>query len=110
MLAAQRVGNDGGALAEIAGVDRLLGAAHQRVVAAVPGQEKRRPGARRMSGADAVAILKALLAGEDYPPAGVADTPASRKLWADIAQSVDDLPAGVIPDIHTDWPSGPTAA
>jgi hypothetical protein len=55
------------------------------------------------SGADTTAMLKAILAGDDFPPEGVPDTPATRQAWADIAQSVEDLPAGVIPEIPPDW-------
>jgi hypothetical protein len=53
--------------------------------------------------ADTVAMLKAILAGEDFPPDGVADTPANRAEWAAIAQGIEDLPPGVLPEIPTDW-------
>ena len=55
------------------------------------------------SGADTVAMLRAILAGDEFPPPGVPDTPENRQAWAGIAQSVEDLPPGVIPEIPTDW-------
>jgi hypothetical protein len=56
----------------------------------------------------AVEMERAILAGKPYPPDGVPDTLANRALWAEIAQSMDDLEArGIIPEIpaeHADWP------
>ena len=34
-----------------------------------------------MSSGDAIAILKAIMLGKDYPPEGVADTPENREIW-----------------------------
>ncbi len=59
------------------------------------------------AGDTAIAILRALLAGDSYPPPGVTDTPANRALWAETAQAIEDLPGGVIPDIPADWATLP---
>lgn len=58
-------------------------------------------------GATAVAILRALLAGDGYPPEGVPDTPANAALWAEYAQALEDLPGGVTADIPADWATLP---
>lgn len=54
-------------------------------------------------GETAVVMLQALLAGQDYPPPGVTDTPANRDLWDRIAADVEAMPGGVIPEIPADW-------
>jgi len=55
---------------------------------------------------DATVMLKAILAGESYTSTGLEDTTEHRDLWHKIAQSIEDLPPGVVPDIpaeYADW-------
>jgi hypothetical protein len=54
-------------------------------------------------GTVATAILKAIMAGGDYPPAGVPDTPHNRMVWDKMKQEVLDLPPGETIDIPHDW-------
>jgi len=58
-------------------------------------------------GGTAVVMLRALLAGVPYPPAGVPDTPDNKTLWAGIAADIDAMPGGVLPDIPADWTEMP---
>lgn len=45
-------------------------------------------------------MLYAMLGGGTYPPPGVPDTPANRKLWAQTAAEIAAMAAkGIIPDI-----------
>jgi hypothetical protein len=45
-------------------------------------------------------MLCAILDGQDYPPAGVPDTPLYRAVWDRVAAQVAELiAAGIIPDI-----------
>ena len=55
----------------------------------------------------ATAILKAIMAGGDYPPAGVPDTPHSRQVWDDMKREVGEVPAGDTVDIPSDWTQDP---
>ena len=55
----------------------------------------------------ATAILKAIMAGEDYPPAGVPDTPRSRQVWDAMKREVGQVPAGDTVDIPSDWTQDP---
>ncbi len=53
--------------------------------------------------ADAIAMLRALLAGARYPPPGVEDTPENRATWDALVADLDAMAArGVIPDIPAD--------
>lgn len=61
------------------------------------------PQAGASRGGVAVIILQAIMAGQEYPPEGVPDTPANRALWAETARAVDELPPGVTPEIPPDW-------
>jgi hypothetical protein len=54
-------------------------------------------------------MLRAIMAGEPYPPPGVTDTPENRALWASIAADIENLPGGVLPDIPADWTEMPDA-
>jgi hypothetical protein len=54
-------------------------------------------------GATATAILRAVMAGGEYPPAGVDDTPHNKQVWDSVKQEVDALPPGETIDIPTDW-------
>jgi len=47
----------------------------------------------------ASAMLAAIVRGQPYPPPGVADTPASRDLWAQIEADIAAMPPGVVPDL-----------
>lgn len=58
-------------------------------------------------GGDAVLMLRAVLAGQPYPPLGVVDTPANQRLWASVVTDVEAMPAGVLPDIPGDWAEMP---
>ena len=60
-----------------------------------------------MSGADAMAMLKALLRGDEYPPPSVEDTPRNRELWDAIAADIEAMPPGVMPDVPGDWAEMP---
>jgi hypothetical protein len=60
-----------------------------------------------MSGDDAVAMLKARLAGGMYPVDGVPDTPRNRDLWERIGREVADMPPGVTPEIPGEWTEMP---
>ena len=47
-----------------------------------------------------VPMLCAILDGQDYPPAGVPDTPLHRAVWDRVAAQVaEPIAAGIIPDI-----------
>ena len=52
-------------------------------------------------------MYRAILAGEDYPPAGVADTPENRATWDRIVAELEAMPAGVIPQVPWDWSDMP---
>jgi len=52
--------------------------------------------------ADAIAMLRAVLSGEDYPPPGFEDTPGNRALYEQMMREVEELPAGVLPKIPWD--------
>ena len=54
-------------------------------------------------GAVATAILRAIMAGKDWPVDGVPDTPYNRGVWDRMKQQVDDLPPGEVVDIPSDW-------
>jgi hypothetical protein len=56
-----------------------------------------------MSTGDAVAILKAIMQGDDYPPKGVADTPDNRRMWDEIKREIENMSPGMIVDIPFDW-------
>ena len=43
-----------------------------------------------MSSGDATEILKAIMLGKDYPPAGVEDTPGNRQAWDRIKRQVEE--------------------
>jgi hypothetical protein len=58
-------------------------------------------------GGDAIGMLRAILAGQPYPPEGVADTPANKDLWAAICADIENMPGGVLPDIPADWTTMP---
>jgi hypothetical protein len=55
-----------------------------------------------VSGGDAVTMEMAIIAGDPFPPPGMA-TEAHRALWGQIAADIAALPAGVIPDVPGDW-------
>jgi hypothetical protein len=54
-------------------------------------------------GAVATAILKAIMAGEQFEEAGVPDTPHNRQVWESMKRDVENVPAGETVDIPTDW-------
>lgn len=54
-------------------------------------------------GENATAMLKAILAGKDYPPDGVPDTPHNRQVWERMKHEIENLPPGTIVDIPFDW-------
>jgi hypothetical protein len=54
-------------------------------------------------GAVATAILKAIMAGGDYPPEGVPDTPHNRGVWDRMKRDVENVPPGEVVDIPSDW-------
>jgi hypothetical protein len=54
-----------------------------------------------MTGADAVAMEVAIVNGRGFADAGVADTPANRALWDEIAAAIAAEPAA--PDVPPDW-------
>jgi hypothetical protein len=56
-----------------------------------------------MSNGDATAILMAIMRGDDYPPAGVADTPESRRVWDGTKRDVENKPLGAVVDVPFDW-------
>ena len=51
----------------------------------------------------ATAILKAIMAGDDYPPGGVPDTPHNKQVWERMKREVGQVPAGDVVDIPSDW-------
>lgn len=55
-----------------------------------------------MSAGDAIAILKAIMRGDDYPPEGVEDTPDNRQTWETTRRQVEEMPPGAIIDIPSD--------
>jgi hypothetical protein len=59
-------------------------------------------------GEAAVLMLRAVLAGDTYPPAGVKDTPGNKTAWEAIIADIAALPGGVLPDIPSDWATMPT--
>lgn len=52
---------------------------------------------------DSVIMLKALLAGESYPPDGITPSPEAKAQWDQIASELASMPAGVVPDIPWDY-------
>jgi hypothetical protein len=56
-----------------------------------------------ISGDTSVAMLRAYLAGDSFPPDGVEGTPENRQRWDDIARACDEMPKGVSPDVPFDW-------
>jgi hypothetical protein len=54
-------------------------------------------------GAVAAAILKAIMGGGEYPPAGVPDTPHNRLVWDKMKREVAAMPPGDTIDIPPDW-------
>lgn len=63
-----------------------------------------------MSGDDALKMQRALMAGTPYPPPGVADTPENQALWDEIAENIEAMPGGTVPDLPHDWPEPGDAA
>lgn len=55
----------------------------------------------------ATAILKAIMAGGEYPPDGVPDTPHNRQVWDQMKREVGEVPAGDVVDIPSDWTQAP---
>jgi hypothetical protein len=54
----------------------------------------------------AVTMQQAIMAGEDWPPAGVPDTPDNRELWDEITASLQQMRGqGISPDLPADWAS-----
>jgi hypothetical protein len=47
-------------------------------------------------------MLKAILAGEDYPPEGVPGTPHNQEVWERMKREIENLPPGTIVDIPAD--------
>lgn len=58
-------------------------------------------------GDNATAMLKAILAGEDYPPEGIPDTPHNQEVWERMKREIENLPPGTIVDIPADWAQMP---
>lgn len=58
-------------------------------------------------GADAVAILKAIMAGKTFEDSGVADTPHNRQVWDSTQRDIANLPPGEVVDIPADWTEMP---
>ena len=52
-------------------------------------------------------MLKAILAGKDYPPEGVPDTAHNQEMWEQIKREIEDLPPGTVVDIPSDWAEWP---
>ncbi len=61
---------------------------------------------RPVSAEDAAMIMRGLLLGESFPPEGVADTPASRSLLAELKADIAALPEGATPEIPFEIPGG----
>jgi hypothetical protein len=55
----------------------------------------------------ATAMLKAILAGKDYPPEGVPNTAHNREMWERMKREIEDLPPGTVVDIPSDWAEWP---
>lgn len=54
-------------------------------------------------GGTATLILRAIMAGEEFPPDGVADTPHNRQVWDSMKQEAGSIPSGDVVDIPHDW-------
>ena len=52
-----------------------------------------------------IAIQAGLILGKPWPPAGVADTAATRAMRDEIAAALAALPEGVAPDVPSEWPA-----
>ncbi len=59
-----------------------------------------------MSGDTAVAMMRAILLGQAWPPEGIEDTAVNRALWDEITADIRALPSNVIPEIPFEWPDG----
>lgn len=55
---------------------------------------RRVKGATVSTGETATAMLKAILAGKDYPPEGVPDTAHNQEMWERIKREIEDLSPG----------------
>lgn len=58
-------------------------------------------------GAVATAILRAILAGQEFADAGVPDTPHNRQVWGSMKRDVAEVPAGDTVDVPPDWSDMP---
>lgn len=58
-------------------------------------------------GGAAVAMLRAHLAGQDYPPEGIPDTEHNRQVWNSIGEDLANMPEGVLPDVPSDYTEQP---
>lgn len=56
-------------------------------------------------GAVAITLLQAAVLETGFP-ANVPDTPANQALFADIQDSIEAMPPGVVPDIPWDYSAG----
>jgi hypothetical protein len=62
------------------------------------------PGSASSKAELSVIMARAIASGDDWPPAGVPDTPDNRALWDEITANVQELRAqGIQPDVPSDW-------
>lgn len=50
-----------------------------------------------------MAMQRAIMAGQEFPPAGVAGTPENRAIWDKIAGDMENMPPGTVPEIPGEW-------